>query len=335
MPPIEPSSTQLADGVTEDNVNDAMASLLQQGGFGVEGFETPPTDPPVETQPPVVEDETPPATPEVPPEAPTFLTLPDGRVLTIEDAERFAQFEQTVMADPRFIAAYEQVFGEATPPTETAPATPPIDARPPKFQIPEDLADELEVNPVAKMLWERMQQQDSQFEESLAALRADQQRISQLTQSQQEAVDNYQRNNAATLVNQAKMNFQREHNLQPAEMDKVFNATVNMFNLDRVVSLPVNPITGAMETPDPVSRLEGAFDAAYKAIPEFFEREQNARIEAARTEAERKGKLSSLSSSGSSAPPPAPVDNSNPASRRDALIADVAGAMSGNMIQPE
>lgn len=336
--------TGMNEGVNTENVNDAMASLLNQGGFGIEGYQPQATTPPEPTEPaaattePTAAEDDPEVTTEPEPDPEPVqspvevLTLPDGRVLTLEDAERFAEFESTILRDPRFQTAYDQAFGTAAPaatptlpPTTEAPAVPAPPALPPEF------ADELADNPIVKVLWDRIQEQELASQK----LQQEQARIMESTQAQRDAIDNYERNNAATLVNQARFNYQREHKLTQKEMDRVFDTTVNMFDLNKIVSLPFDPRTGEMETPDPVRRLEMVFDSAYKAIPEFFEREQTLRVTAAKADAERKSKLTSLSSSGSSAPPPTPVDNTDPAARRSAFLADTAAALSGNFIQPE
>lgn len=306
--------------VSAESVEAAMEQLLAGGAGAGEPVSSQP-EPPAEAPPvpPTPDPETPPPAAEQP-----TLTLADGTTVTLEDAERWLEFSATLQ-DPRFIRAYQEAFSEAEPPpVAPAPQQPPAQDAPP-HQLSEELQYELDNNPLAKLLWSRLQEIDSTVNQTRG-------RVDEFGQTLQLT----EQRNAYSIVNQARENFAREYQLSPEEIGRVYDATIRMYDLDKLVSMPVNPLTGNAEQPDPVRRLEEAFTYVYRAVPEFQEREFTRRTEEATREAERKAKLSALSTSGSSAPPPtsrpAPT---NPADRRSALADDIAALQAGTSIQPE
>src|SRR5438105_1877757 len=88
-------------------------------------------------------------------------------------------------------------------------------------------APETVANPVAKMLWEQLQATQAESQ-SLLQRYAD---IDARTKAHEEAIEASRRQNAQTLITQAKTNFQREHKLSQQDTDRVFNASLSMYNL--------------------------------------------------------------------------------------------------------
>ena len=300
------------------SIEDVEASMAQILGTGSEEVVPVSSEPEPVPEPSEVEE---PETAEL--EAGT-ITLADGTVITAEDAQRWVEFSSTLQ-DPRFLRAYEEAFsGPQVPSDVPAAQAPPVAPDAPQTLSPE-VQYELENNPLAKMLWDQVTE-----------LRAQQSQITTQVSTVAETQQLTEQRNAYSLVNQARENFAKENGLSPDEVEKVYQATLRLYDLNRLVSLPINPLTGVAEQPDPVRRLEDAFNYAYAATPEFQERDFTRRTEAAKSESERKAKLTALSSSGSSAPPPvkSPAPT-NPSDRRQALADEIAALQAGTSINAE
>lgn len=260
----------------------------------------------------------PPAAEETPPQVDLneVIEIAPGVEMTRADAARWASFQGELQENPelaqRVAAALRAGYaGEGTPQAPpAAPPAPPVDETP---QPPEglDLDD-----PQIAMLWQ--QHVDNQA------------RYAQLEQRlliHDEHIANTQRQTTESLINTARTGFQEKHHLSDTEMQNVYDLCGELQVLPALLST-TDPATGQPRQVDPIAAMDRAFDIARWQIPELRQREIDAQLEQAKTDTKRKKKLTSLGGSSGSAPRTTQVPNT-PAGRREAMIREVAGMMTG------
>lgn len=263
-----------------------------EGGEGAEGAPTPPAA-------------------EEPP-APDVFQINDELALTREEATNWAQFQQYLRDNP-VVAARLQTALEAEEAAATTPPTPPAAETPPTREIPEgiDLDD-----PAIAALWNQHTATLDHIARLEATVQAHDQYVTNTSQQQME-----------TLLNQARVTFKEKHSLTEAEMQKVYDVTGRLQVLPALLS-PVDPVTGTPRQIDPLSAMGEAFELARWNIPELREREMQLKVDEQKTDTKRKQKLSSLGGSSGSTPRTVPEPKTQ-AERREAMIAAVAAAQSG------
>lgn len=263
--------------------------------------QTPPADPPVEHQ-----DE---------------LEYEPGQKIAKAQVKAYAEFDQLLRTDPglaQAISAYLQGAGGQSPagqaPGEgSAPAAPASPA----------LADELDLDdPAIKALYELTQQQGKQL-----------QGLSEQLQTHSTELYNRRLEELTATTNRAAETFKTQHSLDDNQMQKIREVASRLEVLPALMK-GVNPLTGVHEAVDTVTAVERAFELAYWQMPEFRDKEYQARLEQWRADKSRKQKLAGVSGSSGSVPrtPSKPRDETE---MRKALIKEVAEMQTGNWINPE
>ena len=198
------------------------------------------------------------------------VTLPDGTVVPQYDLERMVNFDRALAANPDAQKAVYEALDRAL--QTQAPAAPTI--TPPEGFDPDD--------PTAQYLLAQLQARDAALEE----MRQQFAQISGQVNLQSEA-------SVTSLVNRAKSSFQKEHGLSKDEMEQVFQ------DAERTINIPV---LMSENGGDPLRAIEGGLWKAYISNDAFLEREMAKRLDDQKKATERKGKLSSLTAGGGSAP---------------------------------
>jgi hypothetical protein len=229
------------------------------------------------------------------PDGSKTVTLPNGQVSTLEELQRYYDFEQFLQTHPDVAQRVVQAAQGQTiqPPVETPPAPP---------ALPEDV--DLE-DPTTRFLYE----QNIANQRSLQAIAAQQQEAQQAT--------------AIQHANIAIRQTQDRLHLSDADLGKLRVATAELNIVPSFISR--NPS-------NPISAMEQALEFTFWSQPEFRDAAIQARVDAelAATSADtrRQRNLNKVSNaSGGSKPPPARKEPATEDERREAMIQEISEAM--------
>lgn len=241
--------------------------------------------------------------PEVPPPGAEAWTYDDGLRIDRNQARVYAEFEQFLINNPQVAQAISQAIG-----AQPEPARP---SEPQAPTVPEglDLDD-----PAVRALWNELVAQREMVAKTNDLLARHEAQLTQQNQSTTES-----------LINNASLQFAKEHNLSDTEMQRVRDTAGRLQVLPSLLA-PTDPLTGVPRRVDPMAAIQEAFNIAYWQLPELREREMQRLTTKQREDRKRKGKLAALGGTSGSVPRQVNVPN-DPAARRKAMIADVAAMM--------
>lgn len=240
--------------------------------------------------------------PETPAPSADAWTYDDGLRIDRDQARIYAEFEQFLINNPQVAQAISQTIGAQGEPAKPEPQAP---------AVPEglDLDD-----PAVRALWNELVAQRDLVARANETL---QRHESQLTQQNQSTTE--------SLINNASLQFAKDHDLSETEMKRVRDTAGRLQVLPALIS-PTDPITGVPRKVDPMAAIQEAFNIAYWQLPELREREMQRLTKKQRDDRKRKGKLAALGGTSGSVPRQVNVPN-DPAARRQAMIAEIAGMM--------
>lgn len=281
--------------------------------FASDTPDEPVTDPDDEPVPDSTEPADEPENPVEPVSEPTpddgSVTLPNGAILSREEALSYAQFDALLRNDPElFRTITETIQGRAASagaqtqaPSSRAPALPEFDE--------DDLRD-----PNVRSLYDAARQQQEYINQLDARLN----QLHNVTIAQQQE-------ELQSLITSTRGEFATKHNLSREEMDKI-QGTAERLNVIPSLMRGVDPITGQASPRNRTQALSRAFDIAYNFIPEFRDRSIAEAVKERAKATKRKQRLAGVGGSSGGVPKNEPMPT-NDIERRNAMIREVAEAM--------
>lgn len=271
----------------------------------VEPSEEPDEPPEPDTEEPADE----PTEPTEPDSEPSGVTLPDGTVLTNEEALSYAQFDALLRNDPElFRVITETIQGRAASAPGAQAQAPPRAPALPEF-TDDDLTD-----PAVRSLYETARQQREYIEQMDARLN----QVRDITIQQQHE-------ELAALIDSKSGEFATKHNLTRDEMARV-RGTAERLNVIPSLMRGIDPITGKPSPRDRGTAISRAYDIAYNFIPEFHDRAIAEAVKDRAKSTKRKQRLAGIGGSSGGVPKNEPVPTTDQG-RREAMIREVAEAM--------
>lgn len=309
-----------APAPTEDpfaglGVSDSEVSAEELMAYVDERFgSTPETDlqtPDEGTQLHAVEDE---VEPEITPD-PEPQPEPQPTGLTPDQIQAYQQFDGILKSNP---ALSQLVTGVLTGDISLDQAqeiaqqvtVPPAETPPPDL----DLDD-----PAVKHL----------YDQSVAQAR-ELQALNERLSNHDDFLNRQRQETSASLVNRAKASFQQRMELDDVQMGRLEQIAAGLQILPALAQ-GFNPSTGQYESPDTLAAVERALEVAYWTQPETREREFQRQVSQRATDNKRKQKLAAVSGNSGSVPRSLPAPQTQEG-RRQAMIQEVATAMSGNTV---
>ena len=260
-----------------------------------------------------------PVAPETEPEEPTApepeTQTEPVHALAPEQIAAYQQFDEILRANPQLSQLVTGVLsGDITldqaqaiaAATEVKPdPTPPPDL---------DLDD-----PTIRHLYEQHQAQAAIIQE-----------LNQRVASHDDFLTRQQHETSESLVNRARASFQQQYELDDTQMERIEQVAAGL-QIVPALAQGFNPSTGQYERPDTLAALERALEVAYWSQPEYRDREYQRQMEQRKVDNKRKQKLAAVSGNSGSVPRSQPAPQTQEG-RRQAMIQEVATAMSGNTV---
>jgi hypothetical protein len=238
--------------------------------------------------------------------------------LTPERIQAFEQFDNLLRTNPQLGQLVNGVLNGQISLDEAqeiaSQAEVPVAAEPPPDL---DLDD-----PAVRHLYEQHQAQARQLQE-----------LNDRVVAHDDFLNNQQRETSASLVNRARASFQQQYELDDIQMERLEQTAAGLQILP-ALARGFNPSTGQYESPDTLAAIERALEVAYWTQPENREREYQRQMNQRTTDNKRKQKLAAVSGNSGSVPRSSPAPQTQEG-RRQAMIQEVATAMSGNTVSGE
>ena len=272
-----------------------------------------PAEPPAPEPP--AEPVEPPAPPEPAPPSADFYDL-DGLQLTRDQIRQLVEQDQYLASNPNIrnlLAAVSMEGQPPAPPGIPAPA-PPAAAEPPAPPPPTGPPEDIAQDPIALQLWQQNQDLLARFDQQAAVLAQHEERFQ--TQSN---------NTSQAFIDRAYNSFRLQHKLDDSTMRRVHDLAESTINIGGLLN-PVDPVSGKLQRPNPLTAMERAYQMAYELLPETQDRARAELEQDVRADIERKTKSSALSAGGASAPRRQAAPPSDPKDKTKAFLNDIASS---------